>query len=85
MYNDEERENNYKFKNKNIKKKRKRAKKCEKNKRNTSGHVGVSFRKDRNKWRAYYSINGKYKTLGIYETYEEALNARLKWESIENN
>ena len=85
MYYDEYIENNYKFKNKYIKKKRKPVKKYEKNKRNTSGHVGVSFRKDRNKWRAYYSINGKYKTLGMYETYEEALNARLKWESIEND
>ena len=30
-------------------------------------------------------INGKYKTLGMYETYEETLNTRLKWESIENS
>ena len=63
-----------------MKKKKKDTIKCNKNKRNSSGHLGISFRKDRNKWRAYCSENHKYKSLGMFDTYEEALNARLKWE-----
>ena len=47
---------------------------------NVSDVPGVSWRKDRNKWRAYCSENHKYKSLGMFDTYEEALNARLKWE-----
>jgi hypothetical protein len=39
---------------------------------NTSGHVGVSYRKDRDKWRAYY--DGK--SLGYYDTIEEAIQVR---------
>lgn len=37
---------------------------------------GVSFRKDRNKYRAYISLNGKQISLGLYETYNEARKAR---------
>lgn len=41
---------------------------------------GVSFRKDRNKWRAYITINGKQITLGLYKTEQEAIDARIKAE-----
>ena len=43
---------------------------------NTSGIPGVSWRKDRNKWRAFITINGKQKALGLYENKEDAIAAR---------
>ena len=43
---------------------------------NTSGIPGVSWRKDRNKWRAFITINGKQKSLGLYENKEDAIAAR---------
>jgi hypothetical protein len=43
-----------------------------------SKYIGVSFREDRNKWRAYIWINSKYVTLGHYATEEEAVIARDK-------
>lgn len=43
---------------------------------NTSGVPGVSWRKDRNKWRAFITINGKQKALGLYENKEDAIAAR---------
>ena len=47
---------------------------------NTSGIVGVSFRKDRNKWRAQIQKDGKKIHLGYFETKEEAIEARSKAE-----
>lgn len=45
-------------------------------KRNTSGFKGVSFRKDRNCWRAFIGTSGrKYLHLGVYKTAEEAARA----------
>ena len=41
---------------------------------------GVSFRKDRNKYRAYISLNKKQIALGNYDTYEEARKARERKE-----
>lgn len=41
---------------------------------NTSGHTGVSKR--RGKWYAYITFRGKMKTLGTFDTYEEAVVAR---------
>ena len=41
---------------------------------------GVSYRKDRNKWRAYITINRKQITLGLFETEQEAIDARIKAE-----
>lgn len=41
---------------------------------------GVSFRKDRNKWRAYITINGKQIPLGLFETEEEAIKVRIEAE-----
>ncbi len=43
---------------------------------NTSGHVGVYFRKDRNRWRARIKRNSVYQCLGCFATYEEAVEAR---------
>lgn len=40
---------------------------------NTSGHVGISQRKDNMKWVARYQISGKAKYLGEYSTKEEAI------------
>lgn len=39
---------------------------------NTSGYKGVSFRKDRGKYRAYISVNKKQISLGMFECPEEA-------------
>ena len=46
----------------------------------TSGFIGVSFRKDRNKWRAYIAINRQQINLGVYEDYTDAVRARLNAE-----
>lgn len=40
---------------------------------------GVSFRKNINKWRAYARENGKQKNLGVYETEQEAINAKQNY------
>ena len=49
-------------------------------KSNTSGVKGVSFLKDRNKWRASANIDGKKTNLGTFATMNEAVVARLKVE-----
>lgn len=41
-------------------------------KNNTSGYKGVSWSKQRKKWRATITINGKHKTLGFSESKENA-------------
>lgn len=46
-------------------------------KNNKSGTKGVWFCKDRNKWQAQITINNKQKSLGRFNTYEEAVQARL--------
>jgi hypothetical protein len=46
--------------------------------KNTSGYKGVYYVKDRKKWRAEISINGKSTFIGIYETSEDAVIARYK-------
>ncbi len=43
-------------------------------KRNTTGFKGVYHRKDNGKYRAIIKINGKNKSLGQYETAEEAFS-----------
>lgn len=45
-------------------------------KNNKSGHKGVWFCKDRNKWQAQITINNKTKSLGRFNTFEEAVIAR---------
>ena len=41
-------------------------------KTNTSGYRGVSFKKDRQKWKAYISINHKQKHLGYFDNKDVA-------------
>jgi hypothetical protein len=47
---------------------------------NTSGYVGVSFDKGRNKWESHIKINRKKIHLGRFENIEDAINARLEAE-----
>lgn len=44
--------------------------------RNTSGEVGVHWRKDRRKWGARIKVNGKIHSFGDYDTFEDAVAAR---------
>lgn len=44
--------------------------------RNTSGHKGVSWQPDRNKWKAYINANGVNHSLGDHERIEDAIAAR---------
>lgn len=46
------------------------------NSNNTSGYRGVSYRKDRNKYRAYIKFQGKDIFLGNYDDIEDAIKAR---------
>lgn len=46
-------------------------------KNNTSGVVGVSFSKDKNKWKSYINLDYKQKFLGYYSDFEDAVKARL--------
>ena len=41
-----------------------------------TGHVGVSFMKTGNKYRAYITVNSRAKHLGVFDTIEEAVAAR---------
>lgn len=51
---------------------------------NTSGVVGVSFAKDRNKWHSYIHVgNGKRRTLGHFESFDAAVAARKTAEAEE--
>lgn len=47
---------------------------------NTSGILGVRFRKDRNKWYAEIQVNNQKHYLGSYINKEDAIKARLKAE-----
>ena len=51
-------------------------------KNNTSGHRGIDFMKNKNKWRARIKINQKEVHLGIFDTFEEALKIRCENEII---
>lgn len=51
-----------------------------KKKNNTSGVVGVSYRKDIDKWRAEINVNRKYIYLGIFSNFNDAVNARKRAE-----
>lgn len=44
-------------------------------KNSTSGHRGVSYKKDKRKWKAYYGANKKQVHVGYFETKEEAAEA----------
>jgi len=43
---------------------------------NTSGCMGVSFHKRSGRWRADIKTNGKQRTLGLYDTKQDAVLAR---------
>ena len=45
---------------------------------NTSGFVGVTWYKRNSKWAAYIIIDGKHKHLGLYDSPEEAYQARME-------
>lgn len=45
-------------------------------KNNTSGHKGISYIKDYNKWMAYIMINGKLINLGYYDNKNDAIKNR---------
>lgn len=44
---------------------------------NTSGHTGVYWEKCASKWRARLMINGKYLHLGMFDSIEAAIAARI--------
>lgn len=44
---------------------------------NSCGHTGVHYRKDNGKWAARISFNGKINLLGQFDTFEEAVAARV--------
>lgn len=48
---------------------------------NTSSHRGVDWNKASKKWRARLEVGGKSKSLGYFETIEEAIAARRRAES----
>jgi len=50
---------------------------CKLSKNNKSGFRGVSFRKDRNKYRAYLMVDRKQVFLGYHSHYKDAVKARL--------
>lgn len=47
---------------------------------NTSGFIGVSWSKSKNKWEAYINIDKKYSYLGSYANKNDAIIVRLKAE-----
>lgn len=49
-------------------------------KNNTSGIIGVSWEKSRQKWKAQIKVNYKAMSLGRYDDKEEAIKARLEAE-----
>ena len=51
-------------------------------KANTSGVKGVSFLKDKGKWRASMNVDGKKTNLGTFATIQEATAARKAAEKV---
>lgn len=47
-------------------------------KNNTSGYKGVFWRKDTNRWAARSKVDGKYKSLGSFDSKEDAFDAYCK-------
>lgn len=47
---------------------------------NKSGHKGVLWHKNTEKWMAYIMVNWKHKTLGYFDNIEDAIKAREKAE-----
>ena len=44
---------------------------------NTSGYVGISWKSDRSKWKAYLTVDGKQKHLGYFADLEIARDAQV--------
>ena len=44
----------------------------------SSGCKGINFRKDTNMWRAYITVNSNQISLGCFNTFEEAKEARIR-------
>lgn len=57
---------------------------CGTPKDNTSGVKGVSWCIRGQKWRAHVSVSGKYRSLGYYESFDNAVCARLAAEQALN-
>ena|SRR5690625_179208 len=55
---------------------RKSALKAKLHRGNTSGHKGVTYDKQRKKWRAYIGFKGKQISLGYFDNVEDAVKAR---------
>lgn len=51
-----------------------------KKKSNTSGIIGVTWKKDKNKWKAYIMVKFKQIHIGYYDNFEDAVKARLEKE-----
>jgi hypothetical protein len=48
------------------------------NKNNTSGHIGVSWNRQSNKWEAHIRVNGKRHHLGMFDCLETAAQVRAR-------
>ena len=48
-------------------------------KNNNSGYIGVRYRKDSGRWRAFVRINKKEKHIGTFSSKEEAYAARIEY------
>jgi len=59
---------------------RKSALKAKTSSRNTSGHKGVTYDKQRKKWRSYIGFKGKQISLGYFDNIEDAIKVRKKAE-----
>ena len=57
------------------------ARNCLKSKNNTSGHVGVVWRKDAKKWVAQITVSYKNVYLGLFDSLDDAVAARKKAEA----
>ena len=53
---------------------------CKLRTNNSSGITGVSWHKQKSKWRARIVVNGIEMLLGMYDKFEDAVKARLKAE-----
>lgn len=52
------------------------------NKNNTSGHIGITWSRDKNKWLTRIMLSNKSKFLGYFEELEDAISARKKGEIL---
>lgn len=46
-----------------------------------SGQFGVRYRADKNRWQAYATVSGKFKSLGQFATAQEAARARKQFDA----